>query len=124
MKRSRNIGMSVSFTVLAATLATGVTACGDDDQVMYCGDDQRYIVEEDKCEDNDPNTVYFIYYGYWGGYKYSPGKQLDQTHFTGRVKASDSAARKKLGLPERGGFGGNGNELPDNDPKKKRRVGG
>lgn len=107
MKRSRNVTLSASFLALAATFAT-TAACAEPEQVMYCGNEQRYIVEAAECEHDDPNNPYFIYYGHWGGYSYAPGAQLEQTNLSGRVKASDSAARTKIGLPARGGFGGNG----------------
>lgn len=107
MKRSRNVTLSTAFLGLAATLAT-TAACAQADEVAYCADEQRYIAESAECERDDPNNPYFIYYGYWGGYRYGPGSQLDQSRLQGRVKAGDATARTKAGLPARGGFGGNG----------------
>lgn len=105
-KRSRNVALGASFTALAATLATGAAGCASSNQVTYCGNEQRYIVEATECEKDD--SSYFIYYGYWGDYRYAPGAQLSQNALEGRVKANDPTARTKIGLPPRGGFGGNG----------------
>lgn len=106
MKRSRNVTLSASFLGLAAALTTGAAGCNVEDSTMYCGNEQRYIVESSECERDD--SPYFIYYGKWSGYSYAPGSQLAQSPLEGRVKAGDPAARTKAGLPARGGFGGNG----------------
>lgn len=105
MKRSRNVTLGASFTALAATLAM-TAGCANSSQVTYCGNETRYIVEADECEHDD--SSYFIYYGYWGSYRYAPGSQLSSSGLEGRVRASDSVAREKIGLPPRGEFGGNG----------------
>lgn len=110
MKRSKTVTLSASFTTLAATLAT-TAACATPEQSLYCADEHRYIVEATECERDDSSSPYFIYYGHWGGYNYSPGAQLKQNGLTGRVKASDPAARSSAGLPARGDFGGNGAKL-------------
>lgn len=106
MKRSRRVQLSSSFLALGAMLAASVAGCSSEpDQALYCGDEDRYVLEAEECEDDD--DIGFIYIGQYGGYQ--SGQRLpDLGPGATRVRASDSAARAKAGLPARGGFGGNG----------------
>jgi len=107
--RSAKVALSTGFITLAASVAA---ACGMNDETLYCGDEHRYVVEEENCENDDDghNGTYFIYHGRWPS-DVKPGKQLPSNGLSGRVKATDSSARTNLGIPARGGFGGNGSAL-------------
>lgn len=99
--RSTTVVLSSGFLGLAASL----TACGADEQVLYCGDDRRYVIEETRCHGDEANV--YIYHGYWRS-DVAAGRQLWDQGVEGRVVATDTAARERLGIPARGGFGGNG----------------
>lgn len=100
--RSKTINLSAAFLALPAI--AGLSAC-ESSEVTYCGDEHRYVVEATNCESD--SSTHFIYWGYWST-NVQPGAQLSQDGLKGRVSAADSVARTKVGLPARGGFGGNG----------------
>lgn len=106
-RRMRSSTVMLSATFLALPLA--LTACEDQDEyTLYCGDEERYVVEAENCErDDDDDDNYFIYYGVWAS-NYRPGLQLAPNGFKGRVSATNATARGNLNIPPRGGFGGNG----------------
>lgn len=103
MLRSRKVFLSATFTALALAAATG---CSTSEETLYCGDDERQIYTADNC-DGDDNS-YFIYYGSYGQ-SYGVGQQLPNDGK--RINSTDRAAREKIGIPPRGGFGGTGSKL-------------
>ena len=105
MRRMRSKQVVLSSTFLALPAMIALAGCASPDDVQYCGDEHRYVIEEKRCEDGSSGS--FIYYGYWSNTA-KPGQQLDSGGLKGRVVANDPAARTKVGLPARGGFGGNG----------------
>lgn len=99
MKRSRSVALGATFVALAASLA----ACSAE-EVGYCGDEYGTVLPEDQCDGDDGGT--FIYVGTYA--HHVPGERLDTGRASARVPSNDPQARTGVGLPARGGFGGNG----------------
>lgn len=108
-RRSSKVTLSTAFLALAATVGAGTLAgCGSDSDT-YCGDDQGYVLPAEECEDDD--GAGFIYMGSYGGSRYKVGDKLPAVTGGQRVRANDSAGRSRIGIPARGGFGGNGGRV-------------
>lgn len=94
----------MTFVTLAATVA----ACGSDSETVYCGNEDRAILAEAECESNTDGS--YIYVGNYPG-NYYVGEILPKRETNTRVKSNNTEGRTKLGIPARGGFGGNGSTL-------------
>lgn len=113
MKRSKSVVLGPAFLALAAAVASGCGG-GDDDPdrlYRYCADEQRRVVDEDYCEPpvyDDTNTVYpyFIHTMTSGGYREGQALPVQKQH--GVARATSPSQRAAIGVPARGGFGGNG----------------
>lgn len=103
--RSRNVALSAAFIALAATTMAG---CASDDERKYCGDEERNILSADRCDGDDSST--FIYIGSYG-HTYAVGDRLPSEGTTKKISSTDQAARQKVGIPPRGGFGGTGSKM-------------
>ncbi|MFG3710822.1 hypothetical protein [Micromonospora sp. NPDC047730] len=111
-KRSSTVKLSTAFLALAATVgASALAGCstGPDDRA-YCGDDDRQVLAAEECEDDDTVGVIYVgpYVGDGDGRRYKVGDRLPTTSGERKVQANDGTGRTRVGLPARGGFGGNG----------------
>lgn len=116
MKRSKSVVLGPAFLALAAAVASGCGSSNDDPDVMYryCADEQRRVVDEDYCEPpayDDTNTMYpyFIHTMASGGYR--RGDFLPAQKQLGVARATSPSQRVSIGVPARGGFGGNGSTM-------------
>ncbi|GAA3750319.1 hypothetical protein [Micromonospora maritima] len=103
-RRSSKVALSATFLALAAAVGTTIAGCSSTQDTAYCGDEQRTILPAEECEDDDGGA--FIYVGSYGGSTYRTGDRLPSGGQ--KVAAGNSSGRSNLGLPARGGFGGNG----------------
>lgn len=107
--RGGHVALSAAFTTLVALVATTLTGCDEPEAelVAYCGTSDRVIIEATECEDDD-DDIGVIYIAHRDARTRRVGDSLTDAHVTASVSASDATGRARLGLPARGGFGGNG----------------
>lgn len=132
MRRTKQITLSGTFLAMAAMSSVGLTGCSDsEEQQAYCGDENGTVVEDTKCDDDvdavsssddDDNDghdysrthTHALNYIYLvpSNTHYRIGQTIPKpkSGWT-RAVASNPAQRTSLGLPGRGGFGGNGARL-------------
>ena len=106
--RSAQVPLSALFTSLAAVAA--ITGCANSDEppahTIYCGDEQRTVLPEQECDNNNDDDHYQSNFIYIGSYGHHPvGSRLPVKAGEQRIAAMDSAARTRAGIPARGGFG-------------------
>lgn len=110
---SNKVKSVLSAGVLSAAALSSLAACGsggdEGEQTAYCADENGRIIDEDYCDDDDHDGHGggFIFIGGFGGNHYSAGQTIPQKYRSGpeaatRVRANDSAARAKAGLPKTG----------------------
>lgn len=107
VRRTAKLTLSATFLALAAGLTT---ACSSEpDTQVYCADNEGYVLPETECEDDDDTG--YIYVGTYvadHNRRYGIGERLPQSSTTQTIKANSTSGRTSVGLPARGGFGGNG----------------